>query len=493
VEEPAAPLSVLRPALELAWLVARAGSQARPPEPAPSRLRPLLRAAKLPDRMLATVQKVVEDDDEFRQRVAKVADEALLGRGAWLWLVRPDGWQEGLAEVAAAELAAQSEVEGAKRARDTQRRLDEVRGALARAEAELALLRHRNVELAEQIGAEQQARRQAESDAAARVEELTAAQAKLAEVRASTLDAQAQVEQLTSEMDLAAQREAAMAAERDSALDAVRRLESALADTGAQAAQTSADTQETRAAVGDALGRAATAAHDLGEALLAATRSLGVDLAAPPGSPRAPGVRSAALTEDSPPAGPVLVPEARPDYWSWGSSGGPAGADTASGLSRMRGRTPLRLPPALFDDSIEAAAYLVRVSGVILIVDGYNVTLSSWPDLALSTQRRRLVDALAELVMRAGTSVRVVFDGAAQGNRLQPPAAVRQRMVVEFSPSEVEADEIIVATVDDLDPARPVVVATNDRRVRHEVMERGANVISVDQLLAVLGRVRSAG
>jgi predicted RNA-binding protein with PIN domain len=159
----------------------------------------------------------------------------------------------------------------------------------------------------------------------------------------------------------------------------------------------------------------------------------------------------------------------------------------------MRGRTPLRLPPALFDDSVEAAAHLVRVSGVLLLVDGYNVTLSSWPDLELSAQRRRLVDALAELVMRVGASVRVVFDGAARGNRLQPPAAVRQRMVVEFSPSEVEADEVIVAAVDDLDPTRPVVVATNDRRVRQEVLERGANVISVDQLLAVLGRFRSAG
>jgi len=484
---------MLRPALELAWLVARTGSQARPPEPAPSRLRPLLRAARLPDRMLATVQKVVEDDDEFRRRVAKVADEALLGRGAWLWLVRPDGWQEALAEAAAAELAARSEAEGHKRARDTQRRLDDVQGALARAEAELALLRHRDTEVAEQIAAEQQARRQAESDAATRVHELTAARAELAEVRASTLDAQARLERLTSEVGHASEREASLVAERDAALDEVRRLESELAVAGAKLAQTHADTGETRAAVGDALGRAATAAHDLGEALLAATRSLGVDVAAPPGPLRTLGVPSAVPTEGSPPTGPVLLPDARSDRWPWGLSGGPIGAETASGLRRMRGRTPLRLPPALFDDSVEAAAYLVRVSGVILIVDGYNVTLSSWPDLELSTQRRRLVDALAELVMRAGTSVRVVFDGTAQGNRLQPPAAVRQRMVVEFSPSEVEADEIIVATVDDLDPTRPVVVATNDRRVRQEVVERGANVISVDQLLAVLGRVRSAG
>ncbi len=245
MNEPAPPLSVLRPALELAWLVARTGAQTRPPEAAPGRLRPLLRAAKLPDRMLATVQKVVEDDTEFRQRVAKVADEALLGRGAWLWLVRPDGWQEELAEVAAAAVAAQSEADGRRRARDTERQLEEVRAGLARAEAELALLRHRNVQLAEQADVEQRARRRAEADAAARSRELTSARTELAQIRASTIDAHAQLEKLTAAVGLGAEREAALAAERDAALDAVSRLRSELADAGAEALQSAADTQET--------------------------------------------------------------------------------------------------------------------------------------------------------------------------------------------------------------------------------------------------------
>jgi predicted RNA-binding protein with PIN domain len=124
----------------------------------------------------------------------------------------------------------------------------------------------------------------------------------------------------------------------------------------------------------------------------------------------------------------------------------------------------------------------------VLVVDGYNVTLTSWPGIDLPMQRRRLVDSLAELVMRAGTEVLVVFDGIEAGNSLQLPSSVRGRMRVRFTASETEADEVIIDVVESLPAQRPVVVATNDRRVREAVRERGSNVISVDQLLAVLGR-----
>jgi predicted RNA-binding protein with PIN domain len=157
-------------------------------------------------------------------------------------------------------------------------------------------------------------------------------------------------------------------------------------------------------------------------------------------------------------------------------------------VAQTRRRRAVALPPAILDDSTEAAAHLVRTPGILLVVDGYNVTLSSWPGLDLADQRQRLVDALAELTTRAGTTAHLIFDGVAGGNRLQPPPVARRRLRVEFSPSEVEADELIISLVGGLDPAHPVVVATDDRRVRREVSDRGANVISVEQLRAVLGR-----
>ena len=52
--DPAPTNGMLRPALELAWAVAKVGSEARPVVAPPGRLRPLLRFAKLTDRALST-------------------------------------------------------------------------------------------------------------------------------------------------------------------------------------------------------------------------------------------------------------------------------------------------------------------------------------------------------------------------------------------------------------------------------------------------------
>ena len=74
-----------------------------------------------------------------------------------------------------------------------------------------------------------------------------------------------------------------------------------------------------------------------------------------------------------------------------------------------------------------------------LIVDGYNVTKSTWPELSLEKQRDRLLGGLAPLVARSGAEVTVVFDAAEKKERparqpaprgagpLQPPRSHRGR------------------------------------------------------------------
>jgi hypothetical protein len=59
---------------------------------------------------------------------------------------------------------------------------------------------------------------------------------------------------------------------------------------------------------------------------------------------------------------------------------------------------------------------------------------------------------------------------------------------VSFSPAGVEADDVLLARVADLDPSRPVVVASSDRRVRDGAAAMGANVVASAQLLAALRR-----
>lgn len=149
-------------------------------------------------------------------------------------------------------------------------------------------------------------------------------------------------------------------------------------------------------------------------------------------------------------------------------------------------RRPVPLPPGILDDSAEAADFLVRVNGAVLLVDGYNATLSAWPDLPLSEQRDRLVDALAELVARTGADVTVVFDGA----EFTQPAGGRARRPVKvmFSPPEVPADDVILDLVDAAAIHRPVVVASDDRAVQAGAEERGASVLTRSQLLSTLRR-----
>lgn len=153
------------------------------------------------------------------------------------------------------------------------------------------------------------------------------------------------------------------------------------------------------------------------------------------------------------------------------------------------GRQPTRLPPGLLEDAPESAEHLVRTSGVVLVVDGYNISHACWPVLPIAEQRRRLVDALSEMAARTGADVEVVFDGG-EHDEPAPPGASRQAVRTRFSPPGTEADDVILEMVDAYPAHRPVVVATSDRRVRDGVRQRGANVISAGQLLKVLHRDR---
>jgi predicted RNA-binding protein with PIN domain len=150
---------------------------------------------------------------------------------------------------------------------------------------------------------------------------------------------------------------------------------------------------------------------------------------------------------------------------------------------------PGRLPPAVFDDSAEAAEHLVRVPGTLIVVDGYNVSFAGWPELAITDQRRRLADAMAELSARAGSDIHVVFDGGEPHDQeLGVRSGPREPVRVTFSPPGVDADEVIIDMAKSLVRRRPVLVATSDRRVRERVEAGGASVISAVQLLGAAGR-----
>jgi predicted RNA-binding protein with PIN domain len=158
---------------------------------------------------------------------------------------------------------------------------------------------------------------------------------------------------------------------------------------------------------------------------------------------------------------------------------GPRPADMVRGASAAQSAVGRVEDPAALDR-------LLALPAVHLVVDGYNVTKTGYPELPLSDQRDRLVHQLAVLAARTGAEVTLVFDGAGV---VAVPAASPRGVRVLFSDPGVLADDVIRALVTAEPEGRPVVVVTSDRAVADSVRRRGAHPVPSVVLLARLGRV----
>lgn len=129
---------------------------------------------------------------------------------------------------------------------------------------------------------------------------------------------------------------------------------------------------------------------------------------------------------------------------------------------------------------------LLMLPRVHLVVDGYNVTKTAWPEISLERQRDRLLGGLAPLVARSGAEVTVVFDAAESTER---PLVNRPRGVrVLFSPPGMIADDLIRELVAAEPRGRPVVVVTSDQEVARDVVREGARVAAAPALSRLLSR-----
>ena len=142
-----------------------------------------------------------------------------------------------------------------------------------------------------------------------------------------------------------------------------------------------------------------------------------------------------------------------------------------------------RIGQGLSEDSSEAARWLLGLDDVVVLVDAYNVTMATWPDLSPAEQRRILERTLVGLGGRTGARFTVIYDGgdvvADTGPR--PPG-----LDVRFTAADIEADDEILRLVDAMPGDRPVVVVSDDRRVRDGAAARGANVVGSRQLRPLL-------
>lgn len=435
-------------------VVAREGERATPAVPAPASLRRYLNFARLPDPALEVARRVLDDDEEFRHRVATATGEVAVGRAGWLFLERPDGWLEELDEMlqqaAAAELASKAE----RHERGAQRKLAGAEAALARAEAVSQAATADLAGTRAALAAEQEAR--------------AALEARLASV-------EAEVERL--------QRERA---------DLIRRLKSTEATAVERTADLRAARHELRMAHAELAQMGEGRRGEAGIDAVAADGAAGAVAPRPPHTP--PGVDQTLVVELLEEARAALgrldgaferfVGRASLHLPRAGAEPRPPAPGPAPDATVRRAPAPL--PPATFDDSLEAAEHLVRLPGALVLVDGYNISNAQWHGRPPMEQRERLLAACSELHARVGVDVEVVFDGTGDEHEALdlPRSGVRYR----FTPAGTEADDTILERVDGEPPDRPVVVVSSDRRVREGARIRGANVLGAKQFLHVLRR-----
>ena len=153
-------------------------------------------------------------------------------------------------------------------------------------------------------------------------------------------------------------------------------------------------------------------------------------------------------------------------------------AEEGTRVSSGRGSLPVE-DPALLEE-------LLRLPRAHLVVDGYNVTKSAWPDLSLERQRERLLTGAAALRSRTGTELTLVFDAAETATR--PPVSAPRGLRVLFSPYGVIADDVIRDLVAAEPQGGAVVVASSDQAVARDVERAGFRVVASGALAALLAR-----
>ena len=165
-------------------------------------------------------------------------------------------------------------------------------------------------------------------------------------------------------------------------------------------------------------------------------------------------------------------------------AGGPRPADFVAGTAGEAAGAVGHGRAGLPVDGLAALDTLLGMPSVHLIVDGYNVSKTGYPDLPLADQRSRLVGQLGALGARTGVEVTVVFDGAAVN---AAPLRGTRGVRVLFSEAGVIADDVVRDLVAAEPCGRPLLVATSDQEVVRSVRRRGAHTVPSAVLLRRLG------
>ena len=127
------------------------------------------------------------------------------------------------------------------------------------------------------------------------------------------------------------------------------------------------------------------------------------------------------------------------------------------------------------------AEFLLKVPGIVVVVDGYNVAKLAWPDLRWSGSGSACSTASTAW---PGASAR------SSSSSSTAPTSSEHTPIGVASPGSatragVTADDVIREEIARLDLGRSAAVVTNDREVRRDAAAAGANIITSDALVDV--------
>lgn len=158
----------------------------------------------------------------------------------------------------------------------------------------------------------------------------------------------------------------------------------------------------------------------------------------------------------------------------------PAGSIKPSETKETK-RVQVEIPQGMSLESDVALRKVFSQPDLVVLIDGYNVSLNSFGDLSLELQRERTVACATNIESRFHPSCVIVFDGQSSTTR----GRVQSKVHVVFSPSGVTADDVIIERIQVTPKERPIVVVTSDRNLAARARGLGCQTISSSSFVSV--------
>lgn len=144
------------------------------------------------------------------------------------------------------------------------------------------------------------------------------------------------------------------------------------------------------------------------------------------------------------------------------------------------GREPIAIPGGRYGSDVEVAKYLLSLDGIVVLIDGYNVAKTQWPDVPALALRERLIEIVESVVRSTGVRVHVVFDG---DDGVVGWTGARRLVNVHFSRGGDSGDDLMRRLARAFPDEQPIVAVTTDRELANSLRHLGANVIASQQFL----------